>query len=850
MIPEECTVCIGIKLVEHQLRPNVWILRCPRCSRVYPYPLIHHYQIIKKLGEGGMGKVFLAEDTILGRKVAVKSISPRLAGNPQAKKRFLREARAAGTLQHENICVIYAIAKEEDHIFIIMEHIEGETLHEKIRQARNRPTDLLEWITIAFQVIDGLAKAHSKGIIHRDIKPQNVMISPNGDATIMDFGLAKIIQPIPPLPEYSDDLENQITLETPLTDFGKRLGTYAYMSPEQTERDELDHRSDIFSFGVTFYEMLTGRNPFIAANHFLTMYKIQAEAPEPINKYWPNAPADLQLILDKTLNKRREDRYQKTEDLREDLQKLRHRLVFNDQVDAKDVYNQGPDPVRNRQRYFSSTKKRFLWSTLVVSLFLVVILAVILSFVRKKPDDIRPIYIAVLPLASEDPDPNIEALNNGVIESITNKLSQLSDLHVLAKSAPRIDKSQDVDPLETGRKLKADFVLAVTIKNHEDNLSINSQLLRISDDAQVWGDLYKAKAIEIIKAQEEIPVQIVGNVYLALTGKPHQKVKSRQSGNPLALQMYLRGRYHWNKRTAGGIKKAIDYFSKAIEYDAQYALAYAGIADCYNLMSIYSDVAPGDSFPKAEAAAEKAISLDDQLAEAHASLAFALYRYHWNFTKADKEFKRALELDPDYATAHHWYGEYLLPMGKPDDAIAEMKKAYELDPNSLIINSDLAATYLMAGRPEDAIKQVQQASELDEHFVYASGILGQSYEHLGQLKQARKQYEKILEATGDRIKNLPPLARIWALQGDTKKAEAALNELLEVRKHHYVSPYDIALIYINLDKKDEALQFLNLACEQRCDRLIWIKIDPLLEDIRSDRRFANLVECVFSRAAL
>ena len=587
-----------------------------------------NYKVLSRLGAGGMGEVYLAQDTRLGRKVAIKFLAPELAGDERARRRLLREARSIAALDHPNICPIYEVAEEDGTRFIVMQYVEGETLAVKTQR---KPLELRESVDIAVQVADALSEANARGIVHRDIKPQNIMVSARGKAKVMDFGLAKII-------EQSSLMESEAETQSLLTEPGMIIGTIPYMSPEQVRGEALDARSDIFSFGAVLYEMISGRQPFAAESAAATASAILAKEPLPVARFAPEAPEELQRIVRKCLEKDREQRYQAARELLIDLHHLQKESGRTPETALKSV----PEQHRIPHRY-----------ALAAAALLVFAIAgswVYLSTTKTKGIS----SIAVLPFANIDADPDTEYLSDGITDNIIERLSQLDNLKVTSHTAVFHYKGREIDAQAIGRELGVEALLTGRVVKRSDALTINLELVDARNNTHIWGEQYDRKLSDLLAVQREIPVDVSDKLRLRLSGESKERLARVNTSNPEAYQLYLKGRYSWERFTQDGARQAVDYFEEAIKKDPTYAAAYSGLADAY----LFGQGA-GAGLPQKEAhrrardAAMKALALNPTLGEAHASLAEVLLYDDWDFAGAEKEFKRSIELSPSYAEGRH-----------------------------------------------------------------------------------------------------------------------------------------------------------------------------------------------------
>jgi serine/threonine-protein kinase len=765
-----------------------------------------------------MGEVYLAQDTQLDRTVAVKMLPADVARDQARMRRFVQEAKAASALNHPNIAHIYEIGEADGVSFIAMEHVEGQALDDVISGC---PLDTEEIIRIGIQVADALDEAHAKGITHRDIKPSNIMITQRGGVKVLDFGLAKVARPAEQaLP--SSDVATQVK-----TAPGMVMGTVQYMSPEQALGREVDHRTDIFSVSVTLYQMATGKLPFSGATFTEVIDRIAHVQPEAIARFNYNVPAELERIIRKGLEKDRDRRYQSARELQVDLKNLKR------DSDSSAVTVEKAAPQQRAQ----ISRLTFVASALVV----LALVGVGLYFLSRRDNAAAIDSIAVLPLVNASADPNTEYLSDGITESLINSLSQLPKLRVIARTTMFRYKGREVDPQKVGRELGVKAVLTGKVLQRGDSLIIQADLVDVADGSQLWGEQYNRKFSDILAVQGEIAKQISQKLRMRLTGKEQQRVTKSYTENTAAYQLYLKGRYFWSKRTEEGLNKATEHIQQAIDIDPNYALAYVGLADCYNLLGFYSVLEPKEEFPRAKAAATKALEIDDTLAEAHASLGYVKLFYDWDLTSAESELKQAIELNPNYATAHHWYGVYLQLVGRFDQALVEMRRALELDPLSPSINANVGWPLYYARQYDQAIEQFQKAVERDQSSPLPHHWLAMVYGQKGMYEEAITEYQKALELSGSRSRIVAELGYIYAVSGRRSEAQKALKELKELSKRRHVSSFYMALISMGLGEKDQAFASFETAYEERSPRLIDLKVDPIFDPLRSDPRFAVLI---------
>lgn len=838
---------------------------CPVIMTIPTGTRLGRYEIRSKLGAGGMSEVYLAQDTQLRRNVALKLLPSNFSQNEERLRRFKQEAYAVAALNHPNIAHIYEIGEADNHHFIAMEHIDGETLRAKIHQHHEPLAQLLKYLT---QVAEGLTKAHAAGIIHRDLKPDNIMVTGDGYAKILDFGLAKLIEK---QTDAGDVVEGATILMTQHSVPGTVMGTVGYMSPEQAQGrvQDIDHRSDIFSFGCILFEAATGKKAFKGKDALDSMHMIvYAQTPE-IKAINAAAPDELQQIVRRCLEKDVEKRYGSIREVAIELEELRQELkgasrsqhsahsvesgetVLLESGLAKSVHT--PQPVSAAEsgvthaassaEYIVNNIKRHRAVSLI-TLLLLVIAAAGLSYYYFRKEHTAFDSIAVMPFVNQNSDPESEYISDGLTESIINSLTQLRDLRVIARSSVFRYKGKETDPIAFGKALGVRAVLTGRVMQRGDNLTVSVELVDVLDNKQLWGEQYERKVSDLLAVQREIAQEISSNLRTKISGEVKSRVTKRYTESAEAYQLYLKGRYFWNKRTRDDLKKSIDYFNQAIETDPNYALAFAGMADAYVLFPGYSVSAPQDSYPKARAAAKRALEIDDTLAEAHAALGLELFAYEWKAAEAIKEFRRAIELNPNYATAHHWYGnQVLLYTGRFDEAIAEMLRAQELDPLSLIVNADVGDTYFYARQYDKAIEQLQKTIETDQSFYYAHYELGMAYEMKGLYTEAIAAYQKARQLNNDpRVVAL--LGHAYAASGKRDEALKMLDQLKETAKQQYVPAYHFVILYAGLGDRDEAFQWLEKTYQDRTSRMTILQVDPFLDPLRSDLRFAGLVRRV------
>jgi serine/threonine protein kinase/Tfp pilus assembly protein PilF len=783
---------------------------------------ISHYRIVEQLGAGGMGVVFKAQDSRLERAVALKFLPEKLAQQPQALERFRREARAASALNHPGICTIYDIGEQDGRAFIAMEFIDGETLRNHIH---GQPLPLEELLELGIQIAEALEAAHAEGIIHRDIKPANIFVTKRGRAKVLDFGLAKLV----PKGVASADAESGGELSDSNSIVGIISGTPSYMSPEQVRGDGLDMRTDIFSLGLLLYEMATGRQAFSGGTGGIIIEAVLTRPPVPVRSINPAIPPRLEEIIDKALQKDRAQRYQHAADLRAELQQLKREIDSG----SRAAYEGSDLTTSSNTSRLSAAGEQSSHTSKVRTL-------------SHRPERVSKIIdsLAVLPFDNAGRDPEHEYLSDGITASLINILATVPKLRVMAQSTVFRFKGREIDPQAVGRDLNVRAVLTGRVMQSGGSLRIGAELVDVATGSRLWGAQYDRKPGDIFVIQDEISNEISGKLRLQLSRAQKKRLNRHHTEDPEAYQIYLKGRHHWNRWTEEGFYKAIEYFQQAVEKDPAYALAYAGIADSYVLLGWNSYLPPKDVFPKGKAAALKALQLDPDLGEAHTPLAAVLWLHDWQWPEAQKEFKRGLELNPAYPTANHWHAEFVMTMGRQVEAIAQMKNSQTLDPLSLIINVAIGWAYYHARRFDEALEQLLQTVELDPNYPVTRWILGLLYRTTGRFELAIAEGEKGVTLSGGSPLMRAALAHSYAKAGRAKEALAILDDLTKLAQHKYVAPHFFAGIYIGLGEYDRAIEYLEKSCEEHSHWLIYLHMDPGMDDLRKDPRFHDLLKRV------
>jgi eukaryotic-like serine/threonine-protein kinase len=734
------------------------------------------YEVLSLLGAGGMGEVYRARDPRLGRDVAVKVLPSHLSTDPDSLSRFEREARAVAALSHANILSIFDFGREGDVTYSVTELLEGETLRSALIPG---PLPRLRAIEVATALADALSAAHSRGLVHRDLKPENVFLTSDGVVKILDFGLARWTE----ASRSSSDPGAATVAETVP---GTVLGTFGYMSPEQACGEPADSRSDVFALGCVLCEMLTGKRSFQGSTPAETLASVLRDDPAGLESTLVSP--DVRAILRRCLEKKPADRFQRSQEVAAALRSVRSTPVASPPTGAGGVDS-----------------------------------------------------VAVLPFETPRDDPDVRYFSEGIAESITRSLSRIETLRVISRSAVARYRGREIDASQAGRELGVQTVIAGRAILRGDSLSVDVELVDVSDGRQIWGQRYRRAVSDVYAIEEEIASGVTDRLRPKRDSASLPTKSRAPAPNAEAYQLYLKGRYYWNRRPEQGFLHATEYFEKAIEADPSFALPYSGLADCYITLGSWEAgvLPPNEAFLKARTLARQALEMNDRSAEAHASLGYALFHYDWNFVDAERELRRAIELDPGYSAAHHWYSHLALPLGRVEDSKRESLAALAVDPHDFIINAHLAWHDFFSRNYDGAIENAAKMAIIANHF-WSPFFSGLAHEQKGLLGPAIDRLRQAAERAPDSSYAAAALGHAYGIAGDRSSAERRLEELHELARRRYVPAYDLAIVKLGLSEFDEALRFLETSFEERSSWVIHLNVDPRLDPIRDRSQFHAL----------
>ena len=819
---------------------------------------LSHYRIVSKIGAGGMGEVYLAQDTSeLGRNVALKILPAEVAKDKDRLQRFTQEARAVSNLNHPNILTVHEFGQTESASFMATEYVDGVTLRQHLSTRRLKLVDVLD---VAIQIVGALNAAHEAGVIHRDLKPENVMVRKDHIVKVLDFGLAK-----PSVPPADKQIDSEAGTKVLVhTEPGLVMGTVSYMSPEQSVGKGVDQRTDIWSFGVVLYEMIAGCVPFPGKDIHRQIIAIQEVEPVPLAQKVEGVPERLEEIVAKCLAKEKDERYQTAKDLLIDLRSLRRKLDLDaeiertvapqsrsssgsasragtqsTQTDAGATNRAHANPTSSAEYLVSGIKQHRLAAGLVVLAFIAGVLGVGV-YLRASTSEAAIKSIAVMPFVNESGTSDAEYLSDGMTETLIKSLSNLSNLDVKPRSAVFRYKGKETDLQTIGKELNVHAILNGRVVQRGGQIMLSLELVDVLKNSVLWTEQYQRNQSDLVSLQSEIAKDISTKLKTKLSGAEETKVSKTATADPEAYQAYLKGRYYWNRRTADNLKKAIEQFRSATDRDPNYALAYAGLADCYVVLNQYAGTPTSETLPEAKAYAERAIGLDGELAEPHASLG-QVYKQSWRWEEADRAYKRALELNPNYATAYHWYSLFLKDQGRFDEAAVMIKRAKELDPLSSVISINISEMYNWQNDHNASIQNSLKIIDLDPNYPDAYRGLGLSYLKLGRHGEAIDNLQNAVELSNRAAFILSDMGYAYGVVGKRTEAYAVVKELEEKYARREASGQFIAGVYAGLGENDKAFEWLERDFQNKA-ALTEIRWAIPFEPLRGDPRFKDLLK--------
>jgi serine/threonine protein kinase/Flp pilus assembly protein TadD len=776
---------------------------------------ISHYRILQKLGGGGMGVVFRGHDERLDRDVAIKVLPPGILTDAKARERFRTEARALAKLSHPNIAHVYDFDSQNETDVLVMEYVDGTTLANKLAKGALPEEELL---ALGEQIGRTLAYAHEQGIVHCDLKPSNIMVTASGQVKLLDFGLARLLRP-------SDTAATESVAEA----LGP-AGTLAYMAPEQLRGAEPDTRSDIYAAGAVLYEMATARRPFDEKLPTALVDDILHKPPLSPQLIKTSLSSKLEDTILKCLEKDPETRYQSAKELAIDLGRLAASGVVSSRIPTPEV--------RVRRQW------PLLISLMAVSVVLVLLFAANLGGWRERwlgratPGHIKS--LVVLPLENLSHDPNQDYFSDGMTDELISDLAQIGSLRVISRSSAMHFKGTHEPLRQIARELNVDAVVEGSVLHVGERVRITAELIDAQSDKNLWANSYERDQRDILALQRDVALAVAQQVKTSLTPQERLALTTAEPVNPKAYEAYLQGRFYLSGRTPEALTTGVEYFQQAIAEDPKYAIAYAGLADGYGLLASYGVRPAVETMPKAKAAALHALELDDNLAEAYTSLGLIRWSFEWDLGGAEKAYRRALDLAPGYATAHHWYALYLSSLGRNQEAFAEMRVAQSLDPLSPIISTNFAWCYYLAHQYGQAIEQARKTLERYPNFSPAHEVLGQAYAENSMDGQAISELQKAILTSSDEPLTQAELAYAYAISGKREEAVTILTKLERGSRRSSASPYAMAILHVGLGNQDEAFRWLDLSYQERDAHLVNLKVHPVFDRLRSDLRFQEL----------
>jgi eukaryotic-like serine/threonine-protein kinase len=824
-------------------------------SNLSPNTTLSHYRIVSKIGAGGMGEVYLAQDTSeLGRTVALKIVPAEVAKDKDRLQRFTQEARTVSNLNHPNILTVYEFGQTDSASFIATEYVDGVTLREHLS---NRRLKLIDVLDVAIQIVGALNAAHEAGITHRDLKPENVMVRRDHIVKVLDFGLAKITAPSSGR-EIDSEAGTKVFVQT---EPGLVMGTVSYMSPEQSMGKGTDQRTDIWSFGVLLYEMIAGCVPFQGKDIHRQIIAIQETEPAPLSQLVEGVPDRLEEIVTKCLAKDKDERYQTAKDLLIDLRNLRRKLDVDAEIErtvapglratnsstsgastqnTAAAINVGQHSTTSSAEYVVSGIKRHKIAAAIMLLALLGGVAVFASYLHARSTETTIGSIAVMPFVNESGNADVEYLSDGMTETLIKSLSNLSSLDVKPRSSVFRYKGKDTDLQTIAKELNVQAILNGRVAQRGDQLTLSLELVDVQKNRVIWTEQYQRKQSDLISLQSEIAKDVSTKLKAKLSGAEETRVIKTATADPEAYQAYLKGRYYWNRRTAENLKKAIEQFKSATDRDPNYALAFVGLGDCFAVLNEYAGTPTSETLPQAKAYAERALALDGQLAEPHATLG-SVNDYSWQWGESEKEFKRAIELNPNYPTAYHWYSILLKNVGRNDEAAAMIKRARELDPLSSVIAVNVSRMYQLQRDHDASIENSLKIIELDPNFAPAYEYLALSYLKLGRNAEAIAAAEKAVDLSKRAGIAVGDLGYVYAAVGKRAEAIDKIKELEEKYTRKEAIGQYIAAVYVGLGDKDKAFEWLEKDFQARNGKLAEIRWQIQFEPLRDDPRFKDLI---------